>query len=54
MWLNMCPLVKSRIEIKLIAAQRLRFWMTGRMYGAATVKKVIKPRIEVTTTAALM
>jgi len=54
MWLNMCPEVKRRTAIKLIAAQRLRFWITGRIYGAATVTKVISPTTAVLMTAIFM
>jgi hypothetical protein len=45
----MCPLVKSRIAIRLIAAQPLRFWIMGKIYGAAIVKKEISPKAEVMT-----
>jgi hypothetical protein len=31
----MWPLVKRRIEIRLIAAQKFRFWITGNRYGQA-------------------
>jgi hypothetical protein len=41
--LNMCPLMKSRIKIRLTAAHTLRFWMTGRAYGQATKAPVTLP-----------
>lgn len=47
MWLNMCPLVKRRTAIKLMAAHKFLFWRRGARYGAATVKKETKPRIAV-------
>lgn len=47
MWLNMCPLVNSNTAIRLTAAHRLRFCRMGRMYGAATVTKVIEPKTAV-------
>jgi hypothetical protein len=43
----MCPLVNKRIAMRLIAAQPFRFWMTGKIYGAAIVKNETSPKTEV-------
>lgn len=45
--MNICPLVKRRTAIKLMAAQRFLFWRIGARYGAAMVKKETKPRTAV-------
>jgi hypothetical protein len=49
----MCPLVKSKMAMRLTAAHPFRFWITGRMYGAAIVNNEIKPKTEVITMAIL-
>ena len=41
------------MEMREIAAQPFRFWIMGRMYGAATVKKVMRPKTAVTATVIL-
>lgn len=47
MWLNIWPLVKSRIMIRLMAAHKFLFRITGRIYGDATLRKVMTPSTEV-------
>ena len=53
-WLNMWPLVNMRTAIKLITAHRFRFWMTGKMYGYATVPNVNNPVVMVTAVMSLL
>ena len=42
-WLNMWPLVKSRIEMSVMAAHTVRFCTTGSRYGHATYDAVSPP-----------
>lgn len=36
--------MNSKIAMREIAAQRFRFWIMGRITGAATVRRVRMPR----------